>query len=145
MNLSIQIVSLLTVASVYSSASFSAQQVPLPANYSSEIDLTKSDHPKNNSKLDSDLKTILSRPGPDLRTSTNYEDFKDISVDHATRAWSLMRLETLKVVNRQLDQFLPQLNELLMEEPRISNDCLEAINVTLMGARSLESWAIQSE
>lgn len=106
--------------------------------------LTDSTNLKLNLSNDLDLKlsNILDRNGPDMRPSSDFTDFDDITIDISKRAWLLMHNHAEKLVLDKLKLIEPILEQTLLFS-NVSSNCYEAVTRTIKAAKNLDSWAIQ--
>lgn len=93
-------------------------------------------------ELDLKLSNILDRTGPDMRPSSDFTDFDDITIDISKRAWKLMHNHAEKLLLDKLKIVEPILKETLMLS-NVSSNCYEAVIKTITAAKTLDSWAIQ--
>lgn len=96
----------------------------------------------NSNTLDSTLASILSRTGPDMRPLRDFEDFDDITVDVAKRAWQLMH-EHAKTALVDKFQLMGPIVVSVLKSANVSNECIDAAVDTMKAAQQLDSWAIQ--
>lgn len=92
--------------------------------------------------LDATLANILGRTGPDMRPMRDFEDFHDISVEVAKRAWRLMHQHAKSAVRDRFKLMGPLVEQALLAA-NVSLDCMKAAIDTMSAAQRLDSWAIQ--
>lgn len=114
----------------------SIRSLPLWAGSLNETGPVKDVSPK--------LSEILTRIGPNMRSSSDYNDFSDISLNDSVLAWKMMHDQFENLALRQVDQYEPQV-ESLLEQAQVSDQCSKAIKWVLNSMRRLDSRAIQSK
>jgi len=92
--------------------------------------------------IDRNLSQILSRDGPDFRSSREYLEFNDVTVDVAKRAWILLREHALRAINDRANLAYPAIYNLLTSA-QVSERCKVSVNLTFEGAKRMESWAVK--
>lgn len=92
--------------------------------------------------LDATLASILGRTGPDMRPLRDFEDFDDITVDVARRAWQLMHEHAQSALVSRFKLVGP-LVERVLKSANLSDKCIDAALNTMKAAQQLDSWAIQ--
>lgn len=103
--------------------------------------LNKTDSGKN---VTSRLDEILKRIGPNMRSSSDFNDFNDIYLNESVLAWKMMHDQVRGFALHQVDQYAPQI-ESLLKQAQVSDQCLKSIQWILESMRRLDSRAIQSK
>lgn len=93
-------------------------------------------------QVDAILSSVLDRVGPDMRPTSGFKDFADITPPVAQRGWQLMRDHALWATNARIQLIWPLVQQLLVDS-NVSLKCLLASGRTAEAARRLDTWAIQ--
>lgn len=135
---------------VVSAVVFIAQQVSSSSvnkrrlTRSLPIWLSNVTHVEADASAASRLNQVLARVGPNMRASSDYNDYKDIKLNESILAWKFLHNQALKIAQTQVDHYAPQL-ESLMRKANVSQKCSRSIHWLLKGMRNLDSRAIQSK
>lgn len=103
--------------------------------------ITKVDSDKN---VTQQLNQLFKRVGPNMRASSDYNDYKDIKLNESILAWKLLHEKAHKIAQDQVDQLAPQV-ESLMQQANVTQRCLGSIRWLLKSMRDLDSRAVQSK
>lgn len=91
-----------------------------------------------------ELYELLERVGPNMRSSSDYHDFKDINLNHSVAGWQVLHHQARLFAKTQVHFFEPKLEQLL-KEANVSLDCARSLNETMRSLEELDSWAVQSK
>lgn len=94
------------------------------------------------SSVDSKLLDILNRIGPDMKPSSSFTDFNDITLNVSQRALLLMHNHAQRTLINKLTLIEPMIEEKLFRA-NVSSGCLMATRETISAAKKFESWAVQ--
>lgn len=88
------------------------------------------------------LSELLSRVGPNIRSSSEYFDFKDIDLNDSREAWSLMHATAEHFAKEQVHYFKPRILQ-FAREANVSSACQSAIESSLNLMSRLDSGAVK--
>lgn len=95
-------------------------------------------------KENHNLTKLLTRVGSNMRSSSDYHDFNDTTLDQALVSWKLLHERTERFSRAQVRYYRPKLAQLLLEA-NVSSSCSQSMKLTLDALERLEDWAVQSK